>query len=92
MNFELRRIDSTAFNAWQAERHYLKRQIIRSKLLAHGVFVEGELVGGLLWATPHFTEKKGLFGFDTVSLSNGHLLWEEEVNKKKVEQVLSMAL
>lgn len=60
--FELKRIDSAAFNDWQAERHYLKRRIIRSKLLAHGVFVDNELVGGLLWATPHFTKKAGLFG------------------------------
>lgn len=35
---------------------------MRSKLLAHGVFIGGELVGGLLWATPHFTRKAGLFG------------------------------
>jgi len=60
--FDLRRVDAAAFNVWQAARHYLKRPIIKSKLLAHGVFVDGALVGGLLWATPHFTKKACLFG------------------------------
>lgn len=60
---DIRRIDSNFFNEWQAERHYLKRKIIRSKLLAHGIFVNDELVGGLLWATPHFTKKRDLFGY-----------------------------
>lgn len=63
LSLDLRRIDATAFNEWQAKRHYLKRQLIRSKLLAHGIFVGGELAGGLLWATPHFTKKAGLFGY-----------------------------
>lgn len=61
--YELRVVDSKEFNRWQTSRHYLKRPIIRSKLLAHGVFVLGELVGGLLWCTPHFIKKKELFGF-----------------------------
>ena len=60
---EIRKIDRNQFNQWQSERHYLKRRIIQSKLLAHGVFVGGELVGGLLWASPHFTRKRGLFGY-----------------------------
>lgn len=59
----IKRIDRNAFNEWQADRHYLKRKIIRSKLLAHGVFLDNELVGGLLWVIPHFTKKKGLFGY-----------------------------
>lgn len=60
---DMRKIDSNFFNRWQAERHYLKRPIIRSKLLAHGIYIEGKIVGGLLWATPHFTKKSNLFGY-----------------------------
>lgn len=58
----LQRMNAAAFNEWQAGRHYLKRRLIKSKLLAHGLFMDGELVGGLLWATPHFTKKRDLFG------------------------------
>lgn len=61
--YELRKIDAAWFNRWQTERHYLHRPIIRSKLLAHAIYVNGELVGGLLWATPHFTKKKNVFGY-----------------------------
>lgn len=61
--FKLRRVDAKWFNKWQTERHYLHRPVIRTKMLAHGIFVGGELVGGLLWSTPHFTKKKGLFGY-----------------------------
>lgn len=63
-DFTLSLIDASYFNRWQKDRHYLKRPIIRSKLLAHGIYVDGELVGGLLWATPHFTKKSGLFGYE----------------------------
>lgn len=62
--FELKLIDHNFFNKWQMERHYLHRPIVRSKLLAHGIFVNECLVGGLLWATVHFTKKKGLFGYE----------------------------
>ena len=51
-------------NKWLAQRHYLHRPVIRSKLLAYEVLSKGERIGGILWATPHFTKKKGLFGFD----------------------------
>jgi hypothetical protein len=61
--YELRKIDAAWFNRWLIEKHYLHRPIIRSKLLAHGIYVGGELVGGLLWATPHFAKKRDLFGF-----------------------------
>lgn len=61
--FELKKINASAFNNWQAARHYLKRPLIRSKLLAHGLFIDNQLMGGLLWATPHFTKKRHLFGF-----------------------------
>lgn len=64
VKFVLKTLHASTFNKWQAERHYLKRPIIRSKLLAHGIFVDNELVGGLLWATPHFTKKRDLFGFE----------------------------
>jgi hypothetical protein len=60
---DIRRVDRNLFNKWQSERHYLKRRIIQCKLLAHGVFVDGQIVGGLLWASPHFTKKQGLFGY-----------------------------
>jgi hypothetical protein len=62
-NFVLKILNASDFNRWQKERHYLKRPIIRSKMVAHGVFVDNKLVGGLLWATPHFTKKRDLFGF-----------------------------
>jgi len=67
MNFCLKLIDANVFNRWQTERHYLKRPIIRSKLLAYGLFIDEELVGGLLWATPHFTKKRNLFGYPNTS-------------------------
>lgn len=86
-NFDLRLIDATQFNNWQCERHYLKRKIIRSKLLAHGIYVNNELVGGLLWATPHFTKKRGLFGFDVVSLRNGQTIETEETNKNDATMI-----
>lgn len=60
--FELRVTNSHAFNVWQAERHYLKRQIIKSKLVAHGFYVGNQLFGGALWAHPHFPNIAGLFG------------------------------
>lgn len=63
MNFVLKTVEAKIFNRWQSERHYLKRPMIRTKMLAHGIFVDNELVGGLLWSTPHFTKKKELFGY-----------------------------
>lgn len=60
--FELKTMNPAVFNNWQAERHYLKRKIIKSKMLAHGVFIGRELVGGVLWSTPHFRKKRNLFG------------------------------
>lgn len=62
-NFVLKILEAKEFNRWQKDRHYLKRPIIRSKMVAHGIFVDSQLVGGLLWATPHFTKKRGLFGY-----------------------------
>lgn len=73
-SFELRLIPSHAFNLWQSERHYLKRPIIRSKLIAHGLFVNDILVGGLLWATPHFTKKRDLFGMGGNTLDKWEVL------------------
>lgn len=73
-NFELRLIPSNAFNLWQAERHYLRRPMIRSKLIAHGLFVNDALVGGLLWATPHFTKKRNLFGMGADTLDKWEVL------------------
>lgn len=58
----IQRINSAAMNDWLTRVHYLHRPIIKSKLLAHAVYQAGALVGGLLWATPHFTKKRGLFG------------------------------
>lgn len=63
MNFILKTVKASTFNKWQMERHYLRRPIIRTKMLAHGIYIDNELVGGLLWATPHFTKKKDLFGY-----------------------------
>lgn len=51
-------------NRWLATRHYLHRPMIRTKLLADEVIIAGERVGAVLWSTPHFTKKRGLFGFD----------------------------
>lgn len=56
-------VDANFINRWLVERHYLHRPVIRSKLVGHGVFVADQLVGGVLWATPHFTKKAGLFGY-----------------------------
>src|SRR5437870_10596557 len=74
MPLDLRLIPSQPFYLWQAKRHYLKRPIIRSKLIAHGIFVNDILVGGLLWATPHFTKKKGLFGMGEGTLDKWEVL------------------
>jgi hypothetical protein len=60
--FTIRRINSTAMNNWLTDVHYLHRPIIKSKLLAHAVYADSRMVGGLLWATPHFTKKRDLFG------------------------------
>lgn len=72
--FVLRTINAAAFNEWQTKRHYLKRPIIQSKMLAHGLFIDNELVGGLLWATPHFTKKSGLFGMGGDTLDKWEVL------------------
>lgn len=61
---EIKLVNSSALNEWLSRYHYLHRMVIRSKLLAHGVFQNGKLVGGLLWATPHFVKKANLFGMD----------------------------
>jgi hypothetical protein len=60
--FTLQRINSAYLNQWLTQVHYLHRPIIQSKLLAHGIFIDRQLVGGILWATPHFTKKRDLFG------------------------------
>lgn len=56
-------IESREANRWLTEVHYLHRPVIRTKLLAHGIFEGDNRVGAILWATPHFLKKKGLFGF-----------------------------
>lgn len=56
------RIRSATINDWLADVHYLHRRVIRSKLLGYAVFSDDKLVGGALWATPHFTRKRNLFG------------------------------
>jgi hypothetical protein len=61
---EIKLVNSSALNEWLSRYHYLHRMVIRSKLLAHGVFQDGKLVGGLLWATPHFVKKANLFGME----------------------------
>lgn len=63
MDYHIEVVNASAFNKWQMSRHYLKRPIIKTKMLAHGVIMNNELVGGLLWVTPHFTKKNGLFGY-----------------------------
>jgi hypothetical protein len=60
--FTIQQVNATFMNNWLTDVHYLHRPIIKSKLLAHGVYVDRRLVGGLLWATPHFTKKRDLFG------------------------------
>lgn len=67
MSLDILRIDRNLFNQWQSERHYLKRRVIQCKLMAHGVFADGHLVGGLLWSSPHFTKKKALFGYPNLA-------------------------
>lgn len=62
MTFEIRKVGSKFMNDYLTAVHYLHRPIIRSKLLAHGVYVDNKLVGGILWATPHFQKKRDLFG------------------------------
>jgi hypothetical protein len=60
--FTIQRANNEAVNEWLTAVHYLHRPIIKSKLLAHSVYRGSELVGALLWATPHFTKKRDLFG------------------------------
>jgi hypothetical protein len=62
MGFNIQRINATAINEWLARVHYLHRPVIKSKMLAHGVYQNKALIGGLLWTTPHFTKKRDLFG------------------------------
>lgn len=59
---DIRTVNSAELQRWMTQVHYLHRPVIRSKLLAHAVYISGVRVGGILWATPHFTKKRGLFG------------------------------
>lgn len=63
-HFNVRLAPAAEMNRWLAQRHYLHRPMIRTKLLAHEIMVDNERVGGVLWSTPHFTKKRNLFGFD----------------------------
>lgn len=44
--------------------HYLHRPVVRSKTLSYFLCATDDRpVGCMMWATPHFTKKRGLFGF-----------------------------
>ncbi|AFZ38286.1 hypothetical protein Sta7437_4854 (plasmid) [Stanieria cyanosphaera PCC 7437] len=47
------------------KHHYLHRPIHpRSLPFAYSISLDDEIVGTIIMATPHFTKKKGLFGYD----------------------------
>jgi hypothetical protein len=80
-------VDSRLMNAWLTEVHYLHRPVIRSKLIAYGLFEGDILVGGMLWATTPFTKKRGLIGkgerydkWETLVLARMYLAPDAPIN------------
>lgn len=64
MQFTIKEVCSNKMNRVMVKHHYLHRLIIRSKLLAYGVYnTSDQLVGGLIWAAAPMQCKRGLFGF-----------------------------
>lgn len=53
-------IPTTEANTIVKSYHYLKRKRTGSRLLAHGIFLDNEMVGCLIYADPTFIKKKGL--------------------------------
>jgi hypothetical protein len=63
-HFRIVRTEAREMNRWLTKVHYLHRPVVNSKLLAHAIVDDNNvLLGGILWATPHFTKKQGLFGY-----------------------------
>lgn len=61
-DISIQNTDANMLNRWLTDVHYLHRPVIRSKLLGYGLWVDGVLCGGILWATTPFTKKKGIIG------------------------------
>lgn len=56
-------IRNSTMNAYMKQHHYLHRFVVNSKMIAYGIWQDGMIVGGLIWASPHFQRKKNLFGY-----------------------------
>lgn len=65
MNYVIDLCDPSHMNAQLARVHYRHTLVVNSKLLAYAILTEDRkrLLGGILWATPQFTKKRGLFGY-----------------------------
>lgn len=69
---QVRIADNRQANTYFKRNHYLHRPVIRSKLLAYWVYDHDDVeaidagvsvpAGCVMWATPHFIKKNGLFG------------------------------
>jgi hypothetical protein len=63
MNIKLEIAKNSDANKYVSEFHYLKRPVIRTKMLSYWIMEEDHRIGCIIWGTPHFTKKKNLFGF-----------------------------
>lgn len=63
-SFMVKLVDANKMNRLLVKHHYLHRAIVRSKLLAYGVYnPDNQLIGGLVWCTPPMGKKRNLFGY-----------------------------
>jgi len=44
----------------------------------------------VMFATVHYTRQRGLFGYDTVGIQNGELLWSEEACQKEAGDIVAL--